>query len=160
TGNSCPVSPASFASGGSCNIGVSFTPTAAGPRVATITVTDNTPESPHVVMLTGTGQSITSISSQSIANITFGVTNIGVTTSTSFALYSLGTGPVTFAAPVVGGANPGDFGITSNCGTVGAGGSCNIFVSFTPTASGPRTATVTVTDNTAQSPHVVTLTGT
>ena len=163
--NNCPVGPTLFNPGGSCSVSVSFTPTAAGPRVATVTVTDNTPESPHVVMLTGTGQSITQVSSQSVTNITYGVTNLGATSSSSFALYNLGTGPIAIAAPTPGGANPGDFSIAGDScpvspATLGSGGSCTISVSFTPTAAGVRTASVTVTDNTPQSPHVVQLTGT
>ncbi len=47
----------------------------------------------------------------------------------------------------LGGTNPGDFTETSNC-SVGrkAGWDCTIGVTFTPTATGARTATLTVTD--------------
>jgi hypothetical protein len=55
----------------------------------------------------------------------------------------------------------GDFSIYENyCGTIGGGGSCYVTVYFTPTATGPRTATLTFTDSTPGSPHTVTLTGT
>ena len=165
TSNNCPVGPATFNSGASCSISVSFTPTATGLRVATVTVTDNTSESPHVVMLTGTGQSVTQVSSQSVTNITYGVTNVGATSNSSFTLYDLGTGPITLGAAALSGVNPGDFSIASSgCpvgpATLGSGGSCAISVSFTPTAAGVRTATVMVTDSTPESPHVIMLTGT
>jgi hypothetical protein len=47
----------------------------------------------------------------------------------------------------LGGTDPGDFTETSNCG-VGrkAGWDCTIGVTFTPTATGARTATLTITD--------------
>jgi hypothetical protein len=58
------------------------------------------------------------------------------------------------------GANSGDFSETNNCGTsVPAGGSCTITVAFTPTVVGTRTAQVTISDNAANSPQTVGLTG-
>src|SRR5262245_50616185 len=43
--------------------------------------------------------------------------------------------------------NSGDFAQTNTCGTsVAAGGSCTINVTFTPTATGTRSAAVTITD--------------
>ncbi|HEY6770342.1 MAG TPA: choice-of-anchor D domain-containing protein [Candidatus Sulfotelmatobacter sp.] len=60
-----------------------------------------------------------------------------------------------------GGANPSDFGQSNNCGTsVPAGASCTIGIDFAPTATGTRTATLTVSDSATNSPQVVTLTGT
>jgi titin len=43
------------AAGGNCTIGVTFTPSAAGQRVATLSFTDNASGSPQTVSLTGTG---------------------------------------------------------------------------------------------------------
>jgi len=54
----------------------------------------------------------------------------------------------------------GNFGPNSNCGSSLAGGAtCSVSVTFTPTADGTRTGTLTVTDNSAGSPHTVALTG-
>ena len=41
--------------GGNCSIGVTFTPTAAGSRSATLSIGDNATGSPQLVNLTGTG---------------------------------------------------------------------------------------------------------
>ncbi len=47
----------------------------------------------------------------------------------------------------LGGTNPGDFAETSNCGTGRKPGwDCTIGVTFTPTATGARTAALTITD--------------
>jgi hypothetical protein len=55
----------------------------------------------------------------------------------------------------------GDFAFARNCGTtVTAGTSCGVSVSFTPTATGARTGTLSFVDDAPGSPHVVTLTGT
>jgi WD40 repeat protein len=55
----------------------------------------------------------------------------------------------------------GDFAQSNNCGSsVAAGASCTISVSFTPTAAGPRSGAVTITDSAAGSPHGISLSGT
>jgi hypothetical protein len=53
--NTCPSSPATLAANANCTISVTFTPGAAGNRIASITVTDNVPASPQSFSLTGTG---------------------------------------------------------------------------------------------------------
>jgi hypothetical protein len=58
------------------------------------------------------------------------------------------------------GTNPGDFIQTNNCGaSLAAGGSCSIFVSFRPTATGTRSASLFVSDNAAGSPQTIGLQG-
>lgn len=55
----------------------------------------------------------------------------------------------------------GDFAQTNNCGaSVAAAASCTINVTFTPTATNPRTGAVTITDNAPSSPQTVALSGT
>ncbi|WP_248960639.1 ThuA domain-containing protein [Sphaerisporangium perillae] len=58
-------------------------------------------------------------------------------------------------------ATTGDFAQTKTCGTtLAAGASCTVNVTFTPTASGSRTGTLTVASNDPNSPLTVTLSGT
>ena len=47
--------PSSLAPGASCTISVTFTPTSRGAKTATLTVTDNAPDSPQAVTLSGQG---------------------------------------------------------------------------------------------------------
>src|SRR6202023_2888191 len=55
----------------------------------------------------------------------------------------------------------GDFSQTNTCGaSVAAGGSCTVSVVFTPTATGSRTGTLTITDSASNSPQTVSLSGT
>lgn len=55
----------------------------------------------------------------------------------------------------------GDFAETNTCGgAVLAGANCTISVTFTPTAAGSRTGSVTIADNAAGSPHTINATGT
>ncbi len=54
----------------------------------------------------------------------------------------------------------GDFAENDNCGSgVSAGASCALSVTFTPTASGPRTGSISITDNATGSPQVISLSG-
>ncbi len=55
----------------------------------------------------------------------------------------------------------GDFAETNNCGTsLRAGAKCRINVTFTPTATGTLSGTITISDNARGGPQVVSLTGT
>ncbi len=55
----------------------------------------------------------------------------------------------------------GDFAETDDCGSsVPAGAVCSINVTFSPTATGARSGTVTIAHNAAGSPHTITLSGT
>ncbi len=52
-------------------------------------------------------------------------------------------------------ATSGDFASVSNCGTVvAAGASCGVSVTFTPTATGARTGTLSFVDDASGSPQV------
>jgi hypothetical protein len=58
------------------------------------------------------------------------------------------------------GANASEFNLTNGCSaSLAADSSCGLTVTFTPTATGNATASVTFTDNAAGSPQTVSLTG-
>lgn len=67
----------SVAVGKSCTITVTFAPTAAGSRIGTLTITDNSPGSPQTVSLSGTGTDFTvaaAAGSSTTATVTRGQT--------------------------------------------------------------------------------------
>ena len=79
--------------------------------------------------------------------------SVTITNSTSQALTLSG---ITFT-----GANGSDFQETDNCGTsLASGASCTVQVTFTPGATGARSATINIADNAPASPQTVSLTGT
>ena len=88
------------------------------------------------------GQPIASLSPTSL---TFTDQNLGTTSPPqAVTLSNTGTETLTVASIVAS----GDFAEKDNCnGSVAAGGSCTINVTFTPTQTGTRTGTLTVTDN-------------
>jgi len=151
--NNCtvPIDP-----GIACTIGVTFTPTAAGTRTGTLTLTDNASNSPQTVTLTGTGQG--AMASLSTTSLTFA----GQAISTQSVPQTITlTNPGGLALTPLTISTSGDFAQTNTCaGSVAAGANCTISVTFTPTASGAQTGTLTITDNASNSPQTVTLSGT
>ncbi len=53
--DNCPISPNSLTPGAHCSITVVFSPTGSGTRSADVTITDNAPNTPQMVALTGIG---------------------------------------------------------------------------------------------------------
>ena len=53
--NGCAVPLQATTPASNCEIGVTFTPTVSGPSVDSLTLTDNAPDSPQIILLTGTG---------------------------------------------------------------------------------------------------------
>jgi len=134
----CPSIPAD----GNCSVGVTFTPTATGARTGTLTVITPYSPTPTTVALTGTGAAAGIATSP--ANLVFG-SQLLETTSTGLALGIQNTGTAALAISNV--ATTGDFITTGNCATIPAGTNCTLTVTFTPSATGSRTGTVTLTDN-------------
>ncbi|MGA8150390.1 MAG: choice-of-anchor D domain-containing protein [Terriglobales bacterium] len=161
----CPISPNQFNAFSSCNTSVTFTPTTTGTRTATVTITDAAPGSPRTITLTGKGVAPSQGLEVGPASIAF-PPQVNTTVSPinyNVLLTNTGTSPVTISSIVLGGTNPGDFGLSNGCpGSLApppSGNTCNVNVSFTPTATGTRTATITVTDSAPGSPTTVTLSG-
>jgi hypothetical protein len=96
--------------------------------------------------------------SASPSSLTFGSTTVGATSGAQSVTVS-NTGSA--AAAVSGISVTGDFAQTNTCGSsIAAGASCSVSVTFHPTASGPRTGSLTVTSNATNSPTNVALSGT
>ena len=67
----------------------------------------------------------------------------------------------TMAVAIAGISTTGDFAQTNTCPSSLAGGAgCSIALTFTPTAAGARSGTLTIADNAAGGPHTIALGGT
>ena len=147
--------------GGNCTIQVTFTPTTLGSTTNQITIYDNAAGSPHRVVLTGTGvASSAGALTLSPSSVTFPPQTVGVTSPPQVVLLSnTSLAAVTLTAPIT---VSGDFSQTNNCGSIPSvlevGASCTIIVTFTPTTSGSRTGSVSITADTGG--KSVSLTGT
>jgi beta-propeller repeat-containing protein/centrosomal CEP192-like protein/HYDIN/CFA65/VesB family protein len=151
--NNCP---ASLAAGSNCKFNVTFSPTASGTRSGSLVLTDNAASSPQTVTLTGSGYVNTATVAPS--SLTFSSQALNTTSAAQVVtVTNTGTGSITISGVAVS----GDFGQTNTCTTIAAnGGTCSISVKFTPTASGVRSGTLTVSGNFTGSPQAVSLSGT
>jgi hypothetical protein len=144
----------SIQASGTCTIHVTFSPTAGGSLTGTMTINDNAQGNPHLVTLSGTG--LVGIAQLSESGLTFASASVGTTSSAqTITITNSGNGPLTITSVQA----TGDFAETNNCTSVNASGTCTIQVTFTPTASGSRTGTLTIADSALNSPQTVTLNG-
>jgi hypothetical protein len=140
----------------SCTISVDFKPAATGARSAAISVTDNGSGSPQQVPLSGTGTS----AKFAPASLSFGDVAIGVGAAKAITLTNIGTTSLSITAIAVTGTNAADFVQTHTCGaSLAAGAKCTFSITFTPSAIGARSASLSVTDNAAGSPQLIPLKG-
>jgi len=149
---------ATLAAGANCSVSVTFTPTVKNARKGTLTFSDNAPNTPQTVALSGIGQSI----SLSPAALNFGTVSVGVTSaSQTISVRNVGPASVTFTGFALAGTAPGDYLITANtCGaTIAPAANCTIRVAFKPTKTGVRNAKLNVKNNGGASPALATLTG-
>ena len=95
-------------------------------------------------------------------SLNFGAVATGVTSPIkTVTLKNSGKATLTITAITITGTNSGDFPETSTCGSsLAAGAACLIKVQFKPSATGARSASVSITDNAAGSPQQVPLSGT
>jgi hypothetical protein len=141
------------AAGASCIFTVTFAPSFPETQTGSLTITDNATGSPQVVSLTGSGESL----AFSKTNLNFQRVVVGKTSASpqTVTLFNVGPGAVTLTGIVLTGANPGDFQVLNgstnpNCaipGVLRAQDRCLISVTFTPTASGPRSAQLSLSDD-------------
>jgi hypothetical protein len=97
-------------------------------------------------------------------SLTFGAQAIGTTSPPqSITVTNTGNASLFINSAATRGANPLDFTqVSDGCSglTLAAGASCTVSITFSPTASGARSATFILTDNAANSPQTVPITGT
>ena len=153
----------SLAAGAKCTISVTFAPTAAGARSASVSITDNAANSPQSIPLSGTGVAAAPVASLTPAGgLNFASQTIGTTSAAqAITLANTGNASLSISGITLTGADPGDFSETNTCGSsVAAGAKCTISVTFTPAATGTLTASISVADNAAGSPQTSALQGT
>lgn len=145
----------------SCTIEVTFSPNASPyylePLTALLNISSTTP--PQSVDLSGQETLI----SLSPSTLNFGTVAVGQTSAPiTVTLTNLSTTVnVTLHGEKLVGANKSDFAQTSNCTQLlAANSSCTVSVTFTPSATGSRSAKMTPTSTTTYSPNPVSLSGT
>jgi hypothetical protein len=150
----------SVAPGANCTMSLTMTPTAAGMRRASLTISDNGATGSQTVSLAGMG--IVPVISLSPASLFFASRSTGTTSAAqAIAVRNVGPGTLIITKLAITGADAGDYAQTNNCGnSVATQMSCTISVTFTPMASGSRTAWLSITDNASGGTQTVGLFGT
>ena len=147
--------------GASCTVNVTFTASVTANESATLNLNNSDLSSPQQVALASTGTVAATAATVTPATLTF-TGQLVTTTSTGQTVTVKNTGgsALTFVAQAI--STTGDFAQTNTCNgtSVAANGTCTISVTFTPTATGSRTGTVSIADNAAGTPQTVSLTGT
>ncbi len=146
--------------GATCQVRVSFRPTALGTRTATLQINDNASGAPQLVSLTGVGASLT----VAPLTISFPSQTVGIASAPTTVIVTNGTATTTTVLSLLfSGTNANDFAIASS-GCAGAvltsQASCTFNVTFAPQDVGPRTATLNVSSTAADSPQSISLSGT
>jgi hypothetical protein len=138
--------------GESCVINTTFAPAAAAASSGTITVTSNATGSPHRINVSGPGvMADTGAATLAASTLSFPPTPTGTTaTVLRTTLRNSGNAALTVAGAATNGTNAAEFkvGADSTCTTVGTltvDQSCDLEVTFTPEATGARSASLVVT---------------
>ena len=163
TGGTCTA--ATLARDDTCTVDVSFTPTTAGDLAATLQVQapDGTPLA--TTALTGHGVALAAPPRATLGTtaLSFAAQRVGTTSpAQSVTVTNTGGAPLTVSGAALTGAGAAAFTATpgAGCASVDPGSSCQVAVTYAPTATGTATATLTVSSNDPAAAPTVALTGT
>ena len=150
----------SVAANSSCTISITFTPQSTGTQTGTLSANDSASGSPQEASLTGTGATAGSITF-SPTSLAWGSVAVG---NTSGAKVITLTNNQTVALNISSITTGPDFEETATtCPTaptsVAAGGTCTVSIVSRPESIGTENGAVTFTDDAANSPQSVPLTG-
>jgi hypothetical protein len=146
--------PSTLAPGKTCYISVLFFSGNLGPVSATLKITDNTPGSPQQVTLSAI------VVGFNPSSLNFGTIKVGKSSTQSVMLSNTGTTALTIGSISVTGTNAHDFVKSSACpSSLAPNASCTVSVTFTPSATGSRSAYLTLSDNAALGTLIAPLSG-
>jgi hypothetical protein len=155
----CPTPGNSLAAGASCTLSVAFTPTTTGTRAGTLSLATSATTLSLTASLTGVG--VAGQLNATPSALSFGSIAVGSPAPLSFTLLNSGSAIVTLSPTTITGINAADFAVTTPCSsaTLAPNQGCTLTVTFTPSATGPRTAALSIPSNDPASPIVIPLTG-
>ena len=143
---------------------VTFAPTSAGPKTATLGVNHSGSNSPVSVSLSGTGTSPTAPTlGVSPVSLPFGSVTVGQTTGLNLQLTNQGTTSLVIDATTISGTGATQFSDNFNDAanvTLAPSASTTVLVTFAPTSAGSKTATLSIAHTGGNTPVSVPLSGT
>lgn len=159
--NNCPISPATLAGGANCTISVTFTPKTNGTLTDEVEITSDAQGSPHKIALTGIGVAPAPVVELSHASLSFPDQLVNTKgTAQTITLTNTGSAALTISAIAI---QPADFTESNDCpispSKLAISSHCTITVNFDPGTRGSLSGSITITDNAADSPQSVSLSG-
>jgi len=156
----------SMAAGSACSISLTLLPTSSGAKSATITVNDNVNDaagpSPQILNISGNAVDAPYVV-VSPTSAKFPSQGVGITTNPPVVLTLKNAGDlgITISGMSISGTNATEFHATPvSCSPLAAGASCTINVTFSPSNTGARSATLNINSNAFNSAVKVALSGT
>ncbi|MGH7078812.1 MAG: choice-of-anchor D domain-containing protein [Terriglobales bacterium] len=140
-----PDSGQTLPAGASCSLAYALVPTTAGTLQETAVLSDNSLNAAAEQNISLSGNGLGPVAAAAPAGLTFPATGVGVTAAAqTVTLSNSGNEPLGVSAI----QGSGDFSVTNDCGAaLQARAQCAISVAFKPAATGNRTGTLTVRDN-------------
>jgi len=168
---SADTCPSSLSPGVSCGFSITFTPSATGTFSAAVNITDNSGNlsgAVQTIPLTGTATPAAPLLNISPTALAFAAQAVGSTSGNqTVTVVNQGSGTLNISGITVSGSGASSFGIvpagSSPCpssGTLASAASCTVTINFSPSSSGTKSASLSLSDNAAGSPQTVSLTGT
>jgi hypothetical protein len=150
--------------GASCTVTVGFTPqnssqagTGAGTRIGAVEISSNSSTSLEFISLVGVASAPTLLLSP--ASLSFGSVLLDGSETMSVQINNIGAGAVTFS----GISATGDYSVANGTcpttGTLAAGATCSVQVSFLPLQTGTLSGALSIASSATTLPLTVTLTG-
>jgi hypothetical protein len=139
-----------------CTYGVIFAPAGLGTRQGSLTIADNAQNAPQVIGLSGKGiQGKIAVRPRAL---NFGRIPVGSSAPARTITITNGNRAMLEINQID--MSGSDFSESDDCvGTIAAGASCTIAVTFTASANGKRTGLLAITDDAKASPQTVKLSG-
>jgi hypothetical protein len=152
--NTCSTS---IPAGGQCVITVTFAPTGTGAQTATVKISDSASSSPQTISLTGSGLNPFSLNP---ASANFGEQTVDTTSAAKIiTVTNHEKVTVTFTSVTITGTYSSSFAQTNTCTSLSPGAECTVSITFTPSSTGQKTATLELTDTATTSPQTAKLAG-
>jgi hypothetical protein len=161
-----------IASGSSTSFTVTFAPSAAGAKSASITIfNDDTNEGTYVINLTGSATvpapeiniKAGTTSVPSAGSFAFGSLNTGANSTVTFTIENIGNTNLNLTGtPKIAVSGAADFTVneTTTSSPVASGSSTSFTVTFAPSSAGAKSATITISnDDTDEGTYVINLSG-
>jgi Abnormal spindle-like microcephaly-assoc'd, ASPM-SPD-2-Hydin/Protein of unknown function (DUF1573) len=150
--------PATIAASGSIQFSVTFSPTSTSGSTGNVTFTDNAPDSPQTLVLTGSAIASGSSLSSTPGSFNFSSVAVGSSSPETFTLTNSGNAAVTISSATAS-AGFSVSGLTANQ-QIAAGGTAAFTGTFAPTTAGAASGSIVVTSNATNPTLTIPVSGT